>query len=119
MKWRIFMENISARIKNMSNGVRWGIAIGALLILLGISVMCAMTGMLMMAFSTDSCSGFTEIVNVFFYLPPVMLALGSLLGPLLFAFRRPIKWALLTMAGCYGLSILLYIAWFPVLLSQC
>jgi hypothetical protein len=113
------MQDLSKRARNLSNRVRWGIAIGALLILLGISVMCAMTGMLMMAFSTDSCSSFTDLVDIYFYFPPGMLVLGSLLGPLLFAFRRPIKWVLITTATFYGLSILLYIGWFPLLLSQC
>ena len=80
--------NIGERFRNISNSARWAISAVSAVLLLGATVVCSMTGLLMMTFATDACSQLPRWVNSYFILPPALMVLSSFLAPLLFGLRQ-------------------------------
>lgn len=78
-----------------------------------------MTGLLMMTFATDACSRLPDWVGIYVILPPAMMALGSLLAPLLFALRQRWIFILSSFVVTFAISIILYIGWLPIVSTQC
>jgi len=112
-------NQIGERFKNISNNARWALAAVSAVLLLGFTVVCSMTGLLMMTFATDACSQLPEWINAYFIIPPAMMALASLLAPILFGLKQ--KW-FIVLGGLlipFALSIMLYIAWLPIVSFQC
>jgi hypothetical protein len=107
------------RVRNLTTQTRWLIAIAAAFVLLLVSAGCSMAGLLMMAFSTDACSSMPNWMGAYLFLPPAVMALGSILAPVLFGLRRRLPWVLGTLIGGWGLSVALYIGWVALIATQC
>jgi len=73
----------------------------------------------MAVISTDACARMPDWMEILLILPPAFLALGSLLGPLLFGFRVRLPIVLGSLIVSVVVGLLLSIAWFPIVISQC
>jgi hypothetical protein len=69
--------------------------------------------------STDACARLPDWMNIYLILPPSFLALGSLLAPVLFAMRVRLPIVLGSLIASVAISLLLSIAWLPLVISQC
>ncbi len=112
-------NDIGNRMRNISNGARWAIAAVGAMILLGLTFVCSMAGLLMMTFATDACSGLPDWMGTYLIFPPAMMAIGSLVAPLLFRLMQRWYFILGSFEVFYSLSVLLYISWLPIISTQC
>ena len=113
------LEDFGNRIRALSSGARWLIATAAILILLVISTFCSTFWMFVAVVSSDACSALPDWMGLYLALPPGMLALGSLLSPIPFALRVRLPIVIGVLVGSVALSLLLAIAWLPLVFSQC
>ena len=112
-------NQLGERFRNISISARWAIAAVSAVLLLGFTVICSMSGLLMMTFATDACSRLPDWINTYFILPPSMMVLASFLAPILFGLKQKWFFVLGGLLIPFALSIMLYIAWLPIVSIQC
>ena len=102
-------------MSQMSSRQRWGLAllmaVGSMIGTMSFSVFA----LLMMTFGTDGCQRLPQWAGYYFFLPPAVMLLGSIAGPILFGLNKQSYWwaGVILVSGI--LAILLTIAWFPLL----
>ena len=112
-------NDFRSRLRNLNTQTRWLISLAGAFVLLLIAGGCSMIGLMMMIFSTDACSSLPSWLDAYLILPPAILALTSIIGPLMFGFRRRLPWVLGVLIGGWAIGIALYIVWLPLVATQC
>ncbi|MBI2397496.1 MAG: hypothetical protein HYV17_06825 [Xanthomonadales bacterium] len=104
----------------MHPALRWSIAIGGALLLLGLLVGVFVFGLLAMAFGADSCGHIGEGLSMTLLIgSPLAMALGVIVAAVLFGLnQRPQLW--LGALGAGGvLGVCGYVGWFVLVSQRC
>lgn len=112
-------SDFGRRLKNLSSSARWLIAIGGALMLLLVSASCSLVGYFMSGFAANACNSLPGWLEFYFFLPPTLIVIGALLAPILFGLRKRWPWIIGSLVASWGLGLLLYIAWVPLVTAQC
>ena len=103
----------------MSTSARWFLALGMVIVLIICTVLFSMSALLMMTFATDSCRSLPNWLDYYIFLPPAVLVLGSIAGPILFGMNKRWYWWVGTILASGVISIGLVIAWLPLMGVLC
>lgn len=103
----------------MSTSARWILAVIMMFVLIAGTIMFSVFGLLMMAFATDSCRSLPDLIDYYIFLPPAVMVLGSLIGPILFGLNKRWYWWLGVIILSGVTSIVLLIAWLPLMSILC
>ena len=104
----------------MHPALRWSIAVGGALLLLGLLVGVFVFGLLAMAFGADSCGRIGEGLSMTLLIgSPLAMALGVIAAAVLFGLnRRPRLW-LGALGGGGLLGVCGYVGWFVLVSQRC
>lgn len=113
------LERANTRLRRMTSRARWWTAIGVGLVLIMLTVACAFPALVMATFATDACQALPDWMGTFVF-APAALAIGSiLLAALLFGLRQRFQWVIIVLVSGALLCTCAYIAWFPLIATQC
>ena len=106
----------------MSSKKRWMLAVLMAVILIGGTLILSMGGLVIMIMGMDSCasgSSLPDWVNYYPFIPPGVMILGSLAGSIMFGLDKRWYWSAGIIVSASIVSLIIAVAWFPIVGSFC
>ncbi|MBK7146454.1 MAG: hypothetical protein IPH76_15060 [Xanthomonadales bacterium] len=104
----------------MHPALRWSIAIGGALLLLGLLVGVFFFGLLAMAFGADSCGEIgAGLSKTLLFGAPLAMALGVIVAAILFGLNQRRQLWLGAIGGGGLLGVCGYVGWFVLVSQRC